>query len=553
MTKTKTRKRWVSALALVASLAGCAVDLDDLQRWESTFGGPKRLSAVVLHDKYPHDLRVQAAMSLIDMKPRKGRHVGIDRLVKGTLVCDPEYLKEGEPCLKRELDPESRARLVADLVPLIIAELKKPPPPPAQAGQTAPDPSFNYKDAAYLMLAYEKEQVISDPALRSTLENALIDWAMADFERRLTDRSQAYGMEQLLNFIGARSVERLPTLMDKEAHDLAKMADIVARIGSPATKEEAGKRLVAIGTYTASDQWRKDKKAELEDANRRAKLEPSEEQFEKQMAQFQNETVVRIFGSMKKVGGEAVKAYLLEVAADEKAPEARREVALVALEGHITKKDTKAIDQLFALAKNDKTPALVVDKVFRRLKDLPRQDVAERLYGFLESGDWKRRRLAAATLLTMSNVSHIDEFLEELDKRATKNFNQAEAFTYGAYLAGLKEGDPLAKLEPHMKSGKVPSRLSALSYWFDAGTKHDVDKVKPFAEDEQKIPECEEDAECAWTCTIQTGDKKEEKKIETVGDFVSYCLLPKMQATEKKAKPTEGKKDDGSDDKETDG
>src|SRR5690606_36055633 len=126
---------------------------------------------------------------------------------------------------------------------------------------------------------------------------------------------------------------------------------------------------------------RKDKKAELEDANRRAKLEPSEEQFEKQMAQFQNETVVRIFGSMKKVGGEAVKAYLLEVAADEKAPEARREVALVALEGHITKKDTKAIDQLFALAKNDKTPALVVDKVFRRLKDLPRQDVAERLYG----------------------------------------------------------------------------------------------------------------------------------------------------------------------------
>ena len=307
MTKSKISWRWVSALALVTSSSACAVDLPDLERWESTLGGPRRLSAVVLHDKYPHDLRVQAAVSLIEMKPRKGRHVGIDRLVRGTLVCDPDFMRDDEPCLKRVLEPESRAQLVADLVPIIVAELAKPPPPPAQAGQTAPDPSFNYKDAAYLMLSYEKEQVIADPALREQLQGALVAWALADFERRLNDRSQAYGMEQLLNLIGPASVEGLPKLMNKEAQDLSKMAEIVARIGSKETKEEAGKQLVAVATYTASEQWRKDKEPELKEANRRAQLEPTEDQLKKQMEQFQNESVVRIFGSMKRIGGEAVK------------------------------------------------------------------------------------------------------------------------------------------------------------------------------------------------------------------------------------------------------
>jgi hypothetical protein len=550
MIKSNIFRRWASP-ALMAGLVGCAVDLDDLERWESTLGGPKRLSAVVLHDKYPHELRVQAASSLIDMKPRKGRHVGIDRLVRGALVCDSDYMREGEPCLKHALDPESRARLVADLVPRIIEELAKPPPPPAQAGQTAPDPSFNYKDAAYLMLSYEKEQVIADAALREQLQTALVAWAMADFERRLNDRSQAYGMEQLLNLIGAASVEGLPKLMNKEAHDLSKMAEIVARIGSKETKEEAGKQLVAVATYTASEQWRKDKEAELREANRRASLEPTDDQFKKQMEQFQNESVVRIFGSMKRIGGEAVKKYALEVAAESEAPEARRQVALAALEGHVTKKDTKAIQALIELAKSDKTPGVVVDQAFRRLKELPRDEVAEALYGFLDSSDWKKRRAASATLLQMSTVRHIDEFLEKLDAKATKNFDLSEAITYGAYLATLKEGDPLPKLEPHMARGKAPSRLSALAYWYEAGTKADVDKVKPFANDSQKVPECEEDGDCKWSCFIASAEKKDEKvekKVETVGDFVSYCLMPKMATTEKKAKAPEGKKTEGSDD-----
>src|SRR6185369_17370749 len=102
--------------------------------------------------------------------------------------------------------PETRQVLVASLVPTIIGELKKPPPV-GQAGQPAPpDASFAYKDAAFAMLTHDGTVIISDEGLKQSLKAALVDWAMSDFEHRLENRSQAYGMEQLLRYIGPGAV-----------------------------------------------------------------------------------------------------------------------------------------------------------------------------------------------------------------------------------------------------------------------------------------------------------------------------------------------------------
>lgn len=537
-------------LALSLAVSGCSVNADDLLRWEDTQNGPTRLTAVMVHDKYPLDLRVQAAMSLIRMQPRKGKHVGIERLVKAALVCDEEFAKDAdEPCLKRSMPPDERAQILDRLVPLIVEELKKPPPPPAQKGQVAPDPSFNFKDAAYLMLTYEKAKLINDPALRETLEAALVDWAMADFDRRLSDRNQAFGMEQLLALIGPPAVKGLPTLMTRDSSNLAKMSDLVARIGSKETKEAAGKKLVEIAKYIASDKWRDDKMPELKEANTRAGFSPSEKQLDKQMADFQNESVVRIYASMKKVGGSAVVEYGLDVAADKKAPEKRRQAALAALEGHIDKGDDKRLEQLFELAKSD-APAVVIDQVFRRIKELPREKVSKELYSFFDGEDWRLRRLAAATLLQMSKAKHIDEFLKEYGTRAKKNFNLAEAITVGTYLGGLEGGEPEKALTPHMKADPVPARVAALAYWYDHGDQDDVSTIAPYGEDKTKIPKCEDDGKCSWQCTVKVGEgdkaKEEAKPVETVGDFVNFCVLPKVKAKKKK---DEGKKTDSSDDK----
>lgn len=541
----------LAALACSATTTGCAVDENDLARWETTLGGPRRLSAVVIHDKYPHALRVSAAMSLIRMKPRKGRVVGIERLVKGALVCDPEFIKPDEPCSKEQLGPEERTKILSDLVPLIVAELGKAPPEPAQGGQAAPDPSFPYKDAAFLMLTYEDAQVVPDPTLRKQLEEALTKWAMADFDNRLNDRTQAYGMEQLLRHIGPSSVKDLPSLMTKEGKNLSKMADIISKIADKPTREEASKRLVAIAEYIASDKWRKDKLPELKEANRKAGFDPTEKQLEKQMADFQDESVTRVYASMKNVGGEAVVNYALGVAADGKQDTKRRQTALAALEGHIDRKNDKQIDKLFELTADKKAPPEVVDQAFRRIRELPRDKVIGKLYDFFDTDDWKIRRLAGATILQMSKVEHVDEFLSKLDDKATKNFNLPEAITYGAYLAGLKGGDPLKALEPHMDKGGVRSRLSAISYWYEKGNKKDVGKVAPYEQDRLGVPKCDDEDACDWTCLVPQGDKKESKTVQTVGDFVSYCIKPKMAETDPDTKKPEG--GSGNDEKKQDG
>ena len=348
---------------------GCAVDQEDLSRWETTLEGPKRLRAVVLHDKYPQELRVQAALSLIRMKPRKGQRLGIKMLVEETLA---------------KLGAEERGKLVGALVPLIMEELAQKAPD-AQPGQPLPpDPSFKYKDAAYMMLTYdrtsEKTTIVTDPELKKRLLESLTAWAMTDFERRLNDRAQMYGMEQLLRYIGAPSVVSLPGLMTKNAKSLVKMADIVAKLGSTKTKEEAGAKLVGVATYIASEQWRKDKRPELEEANRRAQIEPTDKQFGAQLERYQDESLLRVYGSMKKVGGGAVVEYCLQIAANKDQKPKRRQAALAALEGRIHRDDAKLIDRVLGIAASD-APDIVLDQAFRRLRELPRDKVVDKLYG----------------------------------------------------------------------------------------------------------------------------------------------------------------------------
>ena len=473
----------LGSAVLSTTTVGCSVQEPDLDRWETTLGGPKRLSAVVLFDKYPLDKRVDAAMSLVSMKPRKGQHVGIDRLVKGTLVCDPDYVREGEPCKKQALNPDRRAEIIAAMVPKLIEGLQKEPPKPTQGEQAPPDPSFKFKDAAYLMLTYEKTQVITDQALRKQLEEALTEWAMADFERRLNDRSQAFGMEQLLRHIGPASVKQLPSKMIKNSRSLSQMADLVSKIGSKETKEEASKQLVKIAEFVASEAWKKENTPKLEEANRKAGYDLSKAQFTEQLMRYQDESLTRVFGSMKKIGGEAVVAWALTTAATNKIPKdvkeedftKRRALALAAITGHVDRKNKQHVKALFDIVSDDKVPPEVVDQAFARLRELPREDVIEGLYKLFDTNDWQRRRLAGVTILKISKAKHIDEFLGKLKEKPAKNFAPNEAITYGAYLAELKDGEPLKALEPFMKSGDAKQRVTALSYWRAMGNKTQLD------------------------------------------------------------------------------
>ncbi|MCC6525376.1 MAG: hypothetical protein IT373_22175 [Polyangiaceae bacterium] len=501
---------------------------EDLHRWERTESGPDKLAAVLLHDKYEMRLRVEAAMSLIRMKPRKGRQVGLEVLIENVLSSP-------------SLPPETRNTIVAELVPLVIEQLKVPPPT-TQAGQAAPpDESFKFKDAAYRLLTFERTALVADAGLKDEMKQALTRWAMADFERRLNDRSQAYGMEQLLRYIGSDSVVDLPGLMSKDtkALQLKKMADIVAKIGSKATREEAGKKLVEIAQYIAADAWRSDPQIveKVKADNERGGYEVNEKQFGVQLAMFQEETLIGVLGSMKQVGGSAVVDFCLQLASDSKPPEKWRQVALDALQQNLDKDNPKHAERLLAIAASD-APGIVLDQAFARLREFKRSAMIDKLYELFKTDKWKVRRSAAVSALQVSKAGDLDEFMQKL-ATAEKNFALDEPIKYGAYLGDLKTDDatpakwggPRQAIEAYLTKGSVQARLTALGYLYSYGTQADLPKIQALFADKEKIPKCDEAAACEWTCAVPKKDdpkQSEDKAITTLGEFAELCVAPKM-------------------------
>lgn len=502
------------------AVSGCRVNDDDVHRWESTAHGPEKLRAVLYHDKYDNNLRVEAAMSLVRMKPRGGRRIGIGIMVE-TLAS---------------IAPETRQVIVATLVPGLIAELKKPPPV-GQANQPAPpDASFAYKDAAFAMLTHDGTVIISDEGLKQNLKTALVEWAMADFEHRLENRSQAYGMEQLLRFIGPTAVAGLPKLMTRDAKRLDQMAGLTADLGDEKSKVAASAALVAIAQYTLSDEWTKVKKPELQAANAASKLEPTEKQFAAQLNQFQDEELIRVFGSMRKVGQRPVVDFCLDFANRKDQSEKRRQAALAALEARIDRNNPEDIKRVLGIASSD-APDIVLDQAFKRLGELPREQVVDKLYGLFKTDKWKVRRAAAMTVLKMSTVKNVDEFMSKLPEGgAAKGFGMPEALAYGAGLGDLKDGKPVDALRKYWSSGGATSRVTSLAYWFTFGTAADLGQVQAFEGDGTKVPACETDPECKWSCEVakegakDPAKERESKDIKTVGDFVKYCVEPEMKS-----------------------
>lgn len=496
--------------------SGCRVAEDDVHRWESTAHGPEKLRAVLIYDKYDTALRVESAMSLIRMKPRAGRRVGIVLMVDSLA----------------SISPETRQVIVASLVPGIITELKKPPPIPQANQASPPDPSFPYKDAAYAMLTSDKTVIIADEALKEQLKTALVEWAMADFEHRLDNRTQTYGMQQLLRYVGAPSVVGLPKLMTRDAKRLDDMAGMVSELGDQKTKEAASAQLVVIAKYVLSDEWTKIKEPELKAANAASRLEPTPKQFEAQLAQYRDEDLVRVFASMRKVGGRACVDFLLTFAASKEQSEKRRQAALAALEGRLDRNNPDDLKRILQIASAD-APDVVLDQAFRRVGELPRELVVDKLYEIFKTDKWKVRRAAAGTVLKMSTVKHIDEFMGKLPEG--KGFAMGEALAYGAALGDLKEGSPVEGLKKHFSNGSGVQRTTALGYWFTFGTSADIAALAPYEGDSTKAPVCETDADCKWSCEVpkegakDPAKERESRDIKTVGEFVRFCVEPAMK------------------------
>ena len=167
-------KRWFKAAragvftfatsTAMGGLTGCAVSESDVSRWETTERGPEKLMAVVTHDKYSKELRTEAALGLIRMKPRAGKRIGLDNLITSL----------------SSLDDPSLDKIVTGMVPELTKQITAPPPAKVETGAPV-DLSIPYKDAAFAMLSHDPP-LVKGEANKTALQNALITWSQTDFD-----------------------------------------------------------------------------------------------------------------------------------------------------------------------------------------------------------------------------------------------------------------------------------------------------------------------------------------------------------------------------------
>ncbi|HEX3776877.1 MAG TPA: hypothetical protein VHV51_20535 [Polyangiaceae bacterium] len=503
---------------------GCRTSEDNVHRWANTANGPRKLVAVLTHDKYTLDLRIEAAMTLVSMKPRGGRRIGI----QGT---DEQ---EGLIDALSQLPPAQRTTLVSKLVPKLQAEMAKPPPV-APPGQAAPaDPSIPYKDAAFALLTHDEGALMPDEALKKSVRASLIQWCMTDFSERMDDSSQLYGVEQMLRELKADGVRAIPDMMQPGAAKLDSMSNLVAELGDADTKLRASQKLVGVAKDVSSDKWLQQKRAGVEAANKQSKLNPTEDQLKQQLAQYQEEELLRVFGSMKKIGGKPVVDYLLGYVQDKNGIEKRRAAAMAALQGNLDRNSGAQAQVVLNVAGDPSTPDTVRDVALQRVGEFPRAMVVEKLYDLFKSDNWKVRWVAASLVLKMSDTSQVPEFMSRLGQ--AESMAITEPLSYGGLLADMKGSPSPAELADKYDApgNSVPARLTALSYYYSAGTPADVSKVEAFAKDTTATPKCKPDAkECEWKCTVHGASGDEVKDIKTIGEFVEFCVKPAMQKNTK--------------------
>lgn len=489
---------WVLVVLGLSANTGCRTSEENIERWANTQQGPTKLVAVFTHDKYDLGLRTYAAMTLVGMRPRGGQRVGLDALLEALA----------------KLPPAERTKLVAELVPAFVQRLGQP-----ATGET--DETVPFKDAAYSLIADEGAPLIEDPAQQAKLKEALAGWAMADFSRRMDAPQQKVGMQQLLRTLGPTSVKGLPSLIKPGEPKIDRMAALVAEIGDAEAKAATSKALVEVGKQVASDAWLAEKTPQLKKANEESGITVDDKRFALQLTAYQEEELIRVFSSMKRVGGVAAADYLLAFAADGARPEKQRAAAIAALEGNINKSNPDHVAKILEIAGADATPDMVRDLALRRVGELPRELVIQRLYGLFKHSNWKVRWLSAELILKMSEAKHISEFLAEVGKVTSMSIS--EPLRYGKLLGelqGASENDFKAYLAP---TNSAAVRVSALGYYYSLGFAGQVPTVEPFAADLQKVPACTKDAkDCEWKCA--------DKEIVTVGDYVTHCIKPAMQA-----------------------
>jgi hypothetical protein len=526
----------VLALTAAPVVSGCRVSESDVHRWEITERGPYKMVAVITHDKYALPLRVEAALSLIRMAPRSGMRQGLKYLVNG--YKDEDGVDRNGALV--QLGEETRRKIVNGMTPELIRQIQAPPPQRNPDGTILQDPSIPFKDIAFALLSHEPP-LISDDVTKRQVVDALTQWAQTDFDNRIENATQQFGLEQMMRFLGKSSVTALPGMVNPDTYRIDRIAGLVSDIGDADTKKRMGEALVATAKKIESPEWVLAQTKVVDDHNKKTapQLKVTPEQVTAQVGKMQDSKFTeQIFPSMKRVGSRPVSDYLFAYAANPQGNAERRKLAMAALEGNIDKNNKDDADRLFAIARNDETPDGVRDLTFARLGELPKDQIVPRLYAdpaFFSPKKWKVRWVAASLVLKTMGPRDIQKFMEHLPKTPNVKMGMTEPLSYGGLMAKMDvptgEPNPRDIILGYLSSKDFGAKMTALGFFYD-GKKSDIATVKSHEEDATPLPKCDKEDDCGWTYEApkaggQPGEK-EQRDLKNIGDFVRNELVPSM-------------------------
>jgi len=505
---------------------GCAVSESDVHRWETTEGGPEKLYAIVTHDKYSWSLREEATLSLVRMRPRNGKRIGLEYLALG--YDTPQGRVQGALSVLTE---EARLHVVDDVAPKLVEQIQQPPPPrPAEGAPAQPDPSVPYKDAAFALLSHEPP-LATDDKTKADLTAALVQWVQTDFEDRVDNSSQQFGVEQIMRFMGAPSVRSLPGVINLDSTKVDKACQLIADIGDDDTKRRASDALVAMSKQIDSPTWLDKQRGLVNEANAKQKITVTPQQVGEQLKQYQEQELEKVFASMKRVGGRPVVDYCLAYARDKNKSEKMRTDALAALENRVDKNNPGDVNALFDILRDDSNPDKVRGVAMARLGELPKDMVVAKLYAFFDK-KWQVRLDAARLILKTMTTRDVPDFMRHLPPNAKTLMALSEPITYGALIMAMDPQSgpkPRDVLNSFLQSSDMGAKLTAAGSYYTA-KKSDAGPVAALENDKSPLPKCAPDDQCGWSCDVPKpgSQEKETKAITTVGEFVKWCIEPSL-------------------------
>jgi hypothetical protein len=518
----------VTAVFVPGLGAGCAVSDTDVHRWETTEAGPEKLYAIVIHDKYSWPLREEAALSLIRMRPRNGKRVGLEYLASG--YDTPEGKVPGALSVLTE---EARSTIVDGITPKLVEAIDQPPPPrPADGSPPQPDESVPYKDAAFAFLSHEPP-LATDEKAKADLGAALTQWVQTDFESRIDYGSQQFGVEQIMRFLGAPSVKALPGVINEASSKVDRASSLVADIGDDDTKRRASEALVAMAKKIDAPEWIEKQRALVNDANAKAKMSVTPQQVSDQLRNYQEQELERVFTSMKRLGGRPVVDYCLAFARDKTKSEKMRTDALAAIENRIDKTIPGDQNAIFEILRDDSNPDKVRGVAMARFGELPKETIVPRLYSLFDK-KWQLRLDAARMILKTLTPKEVPDFMRHLPPNDRTKMGLSEPITYGSLILAMDpQGGPKPRdiLNQFLGSVEMGPKLTAAASYYVA-KQSEASAVVPLEDDKTPLPKCEPADQCGWECLVPKGPgspEKDAKAVTTIGEFVKWCIEPSLQ------------------------